>query len=324
MNTNLNDPFFQYGSWGSKTLMQLNGLSVTLHMPEALKSRFCGGEEYAQALPPYAPRAAFLVDDYPAAPPDWMRSEPGVASYMVPVAPEHGMWLDFNANARHEKHVAVIVSTQGINALTGQKTDKLRLEQYRERCPVHDVQFVGNRRCNKCKFEWPAQNYLATTTTPSGLFWLDGFRAADGVTRQWVFTEDVRRSVAAAVIGEERVHAIGAAFFLSKEAKPPRPVARFGGVRFNACAAASYGDTLVRYRSAAPVVAKKFEVAAGARIDQTVYADDRELSFWEEKPAGVIIINYTDAKSLLAILQQGSTENREGFLGASGVPLGHA
>ena len=101
MSSSLHDPFFQGGEYGGKTTMEADGLFVTFHMPEALRSRQGIDGEVAQALPPYKPRSAFQVDDYPAAPEQWLRSSAGVSSYMVAVKPEHGCWLDFNANARH-------------------------------------------------------------------------------------------------------------------------------------------------------------------------------------------------------------------------------
>ena len=243
-----NDPFFQGGRYGGKTAMQLEGLSVILNMPKALESRYdANGREVEQGLPPYNPRAAFQVDDYPAAPKEWLRSEPGQLSFMVPVVEEYGMWLDFNHNFEHSHDVAVVVSTQGVNAVTGLKTDAMRLEQYRDKCPVHNVPFGGNRRCEQCGFDWPSQNYLATTACRRPYLWLDGFRASNGETRQWVFTKDEDRSVAKAIIGAERVHALGIAFFLSKEPKPTPPpmsrlrsrgIATLGGGGF---ASATYG-----------------------------------------------------------------------------------
>jgi hypothetical protein len=52
------------------------------------------------------------------------------------------------------------------------------------------------------------------------MLWLDGFRTPDGKVRQYIFTEEEARSVAKHVIGEDRVFAIGVAFYLSKNAKP--------------------------------------------------------------------------------------------------------
>lgn len=164
-----NDPFFQGGDHFSGTaLMEAAGLSCTLHMPRARASRFgAGGEELAQSLPEANARASFLVDRYPGAPEDWLRSGGITMSYMVPVVVGHGLWLDFNGNLRHTHDVATVISAQGVNATTGLKADPLRLEQYRTKCPKHDVPFEGERHCPRCGFNWPAQNYLASAVTPS-------------------------------------------------------------------------------------------------------------------------------------------------------------
>lgn len=220
------DQFFNVRG-GKGTIMTINGLSCALNMPAALRQQFAGKEEIAQPLPPYAPRQAFVVDEYPACPKSWMKGSATEASYFVPVLPEHGLWLDFNSNTNHPYHVAVLISIQGINAVTGQKTDGVKLEQYRGKCPVHGITFGHERFCEKCGYKWDAQNYLASNATPHGLFWLDGFRAEDGVTRQFVFTKEKMRGIAAQLIGKERVFAIGIAFFLSKAQKPPPPMPRF-------------------------------------------------------------------------------------------------
>jgi hypothetical protein len=129
------------------------------------------------------------------------------------------MWLDFNYNYSHSHHVAVVVSIQGVNPITGQATKQLRLEQYRERCPVHDTPFGQDRFCEQCNYKWDGQNYISSNSTPRGLFWIDGFRHANGVVRQYIFTKESCKGVAAQVIGEDRVFAIGIAFYLSKEPK---------------------------------------------------------------------------------------------------------
>ena len=340
----MNDPFFQGGRYGHKTTMNMGGLSCTLHMPRARESRFVDGAEVGQSLPECNPRSAFLVDEYPSAPAGWLRSMRGLASYMVPVVTGHGLWLDFNGCAGHSNHVAVVISAQGINAISGLKSDTIRLEQYRNCCPKHSTPFVANRRCSQCGFEWPAQNYLASTVTPPGHLWLDGFRNADGTTRQWVFTEDVRESVAAAVIGAERVHAIGIAFFLARNPKPPPPPPveptwrhsvrsaglgyggglKGGGAMFLGRDLEFTGDFAVPV-SAAPVTPRKrLEIKAGALIDQKIWPDDQPTDYYQDTPAGVIVINYTDPDTLLEVLQSGrSAASGEGFLGAAGVPVGH-
>lgn len=221
--------------------MTVNGLHCTFNMPHALEARYDHeGNEIDQNLPPYGQRTAFSVDEFgKACPQNWMRGDPKSGSYFVPVEPDHGLWLDFNANRDHTHHVAVRISIQGVCAVTGLPTEgRLHLEQYRTRCPKHDIELGAERFCKECGFKWPDQNYLATTGTREGLFWLDGFRAKDGCTRQFVFTEEEMRGVAKQIIGEKRVFAIGLAFYLSKEPKPQPKYptyacrrAAFGGVK---------------------------------------------------------------------------------------------
>ena len=101
----------------------------------------------------------------------------------------------------------------------------MRLEQYRNKCPIHAYEFQQDRFCPECKFKWPPQNYLATTGTPVGMFWLDGFRTAEGQVKQYILTAEEIKGVAAQIIGDQRVFAIGVAFYKSKLPKPlPPPV----------------------------------------------------------------------------------------------------
>jgi hypothetical protein len=216
-DTRQSDPFAGYNS---NLVMRVNGLSCILNMPKALEQKFVNGEESVMGLPPHNRRPAFVVDEYPACPPNWMKGTAEASSYFVPVLAEHGLWLDFNLNSKNTHHVAAVISVQGVNAITGQQTDKMRLEQYNKKCPVHKKEFGHERFCEECGFKWPKQNYLASNATPGGYFWLDGFRAQDGHVRQYIFTEEVIRGVAAQVIGEDRVFSIGVAFYLSKDEKP--------------------------------------------------------------------------------------------------------
>lgn len=204
-------------------LMTVNNLSVGLNMPPALKSVGSGDNEVAHSLPPYRPRRAFLVDEYPACPENWMRSSGRTKSYFVPILEDHGLWLDFNACARHTNNVGIVISVQGVNAITGLPCKDAALEQYMDKCPKHGDPFGPDRHCKKCNFNWPRQNYLPSSTTSEGMLWLDGFRAEDGKVRQYVFTAQAMRGVANAIIGKERVFALGISFFLTKQPKPPRP-----------------------------------------------------------------------------------------------------
>ena len=212
--------------WDSDYWMNSNGFFCGFNMPDALKSQTKDGEEILQNLPPFEWRKSFLVDEYPAHPNDWMPSKGRLTSYFVPILEGKGMWLDFRKNADKTHDVAIVVSVQGVNAITGLacKDEKLHLEQYIDNCPKHNKPFGPNRLCEEegCGYKWPKQNYICTTGTPNGLFWLDGFRAANGAVQQYILTEQTMRGVAANVIGSKRVFAIGISFFLSKTPKPQR------------------------------------------------------------------------------------------------------
>ena len=66
-------------------------------------------------------------------------------------------------------------------------------------------------------------------------------------------------------------------------------------------------------RSATPQI----EIAAGARVNQRIYPDSEELSFWQDKPAGTIYINYCDVETATSIIEAGKldmTAGGEGFM----------
>lgn len=201
------------GDW-TDSAMRVNSMSCGFNMPDALSG------ENNFGLPPYKKRNPFLVDKYPLCPENWMRSEGKVKSYFVPVEEGKGMWLDFNDNGNNANHVAIVISVQGINPITGLPCEDAQLEQYIEKCPKHKIKFGPDRYCKKCDYKWPKQNYLCTTGTPTGNLWLDGFKTAEGVVRQYILTAEKMKGVASNIIGKDRVFAIGISFFLSKEKKP--------------------------------------------------------------------------------------------------------
>ncbi|RLG67577.1 MAG: hypothetical protein DRO11_09970 [Methanobacteriota archaeon] len=379
-------------------------LKCVFNMPTKISSEFDGDEEISHYLPPYAPVDVHPVDEYEACPTNWMHGSDMVSSYFVGVKEDHGMWIDFNECSYHTHDVAIVISIQGINPITGQKmvADKaLRLEQYHKKCPIHNTNFKQDRYCEKCGFKWPGQNYLATTGTPEMKLWLDGFRTPDGKVRQYIFTEDKVRGVAAQLIGEERVFAVGIAYYLSKHKKPytsERPKGRsmsgnFGGsplicnldgwnkygdsgspilgigetlssnsgdivdnVDFNFFAGDSVeignsvgniscnnigatagmtpkstkgvghikaSKSILRAQASVspsmnvqPVTpVKKLEIGAGALIKQRVYDDPKMMSYWEEKPAGMIYINYCDEETKKKILDGGRrADKKDGFM----------
>ncbi len=396
--------------------MLVNNLEMDLRIaPKLEKVENASGEEVAQGLPSGEITDVYAVDEYPGCPDNWMNGSNVASSYFLGVKEEKGMWLNFNTCTSHKHDVAVVVSVQGINPVTGQKMvgeNPLRLEKYYSKCPIHDIDFKQDRFCEECGYKWPAQNYIATTATPWGLFWLDGFRNSDGVVRQYIFTEEEIKGVASQMIGDDRVFAIGVAFYLSKEPKAvPEPrglMRRKGGgqsmgmtgfagtlcggscislsasskkTRNSVCSAGdmlesvsfqadsvddeptagglclpqginlpdaaptpveeTLGDIIIpnnydcadiqvmseeegrakrpemyAEESVEPVTpVKKLEVGAGAMISQKIYVDTKEMDHWEEKPVGMIYINYCDKETLKNILAKGRRkEKKEGFM----------
>lgn len=202
------------------TKMKVKEFEASLHLPQKLEQIIKNGKEIPQMLPPRSSRRAYPVDSYPACPDTWMNGSDIAGSYFIGVEEDKGMWLDFNPCCSLDRDVAIVVSIQGVNPITGQKTDALRLEQYKKKCPIHDIDFQQDNYCPKCDFDWPDQNYLATTGTPMGNLWLDGFRRPDGTVRQYIFTAEEMKGIASQIIGKDKVYAIGIAFYYSKEEKP--------------------------------------------------------------------------------------------------------
>jgi len=217
--------------WDSDYWMESNGFHCGFNMVEALKSKNGEDGEFKHGLPDYNWRRSYLVDEYPASPKDWMTSSGRMTSHFVPIQEGQGMWLDFNKNEDQKYHVAIVVSIQGVNAITGMPCKDAQLEQYLDECPKHKKPFGPNRLCEECGFKWPKQNYICTTSTPKGNLWIDGFRAANGAVQQYILTEKTMRGVASNIIGSDRVYAIGISFFLSKNPKPviTQPIATRGG-----------------------------------------------------------------------------------------------
>lgn len=368
-----------YRRHADETMMEVNGLVAQLNTPEALKSEVwitcneCGAQtqmedgkkkkkkvvcpecrsgnieivEKTQGLPPYDPVEVHVVDEYPACPDDWMHGSGKASSYFCGVKPGRGMWFDFTPNQNHKHHVAVVVSVQGINPVTGHPTNNdlgMSLQQIKNKCPKHGCDLEQDRYCPKCGYKLPAQNYIASTTGES--LWIDGFRNEKGEVRQYILTEEESRGVAAQIIKDQRVWAIGFAFYLSKEPKPQpayatRNFAYGGGMKTMSAAPTSFGfagdddfalesmDSCeaaaapVRTRGAVRAAsakrkatrAKKLEVGAGAKIDQEVGVDPEKIEFWEPEPAGLIYVNYAQPEIIAKIIEAGKRQEKEdGFL----------
>jgi hypothetical protein len=180
--------------------MKNKGFSATLKRAERLQER-----GIAHGLPPGYDIPTYPVDALPAAPEDWMR---GDGNYVCPVDSEWGLWFDWTSNDR--MNTAILPSVKGMNPITGQAMEGFKLDQYKEKCPVHDVPFKAGLLCEKCGYKWPPQSYVSY---PNVLWW-DGFRQPDGKVRQFFFSEDEKRDIASLVIGKENtVPAFGFAFF---------------------------------------------------------------------------------------------------------------
>lgn len=304
--------------------MKINGLTCRINLPEAPSG------DGVYDLPPYHEIKTYKVDDYNNCPSNWMRSNNKASSYFFPVQSGKHLWLDFNNNTNNRYHIAIVMSIQGINPITGLKTKSLEMQQYKDKCPIHDIEFMDSRFCKQCNYKWPAQNYITTTNYEPGKFWVDGWRADDETIRGFLITEDTMKGIAAQLIGDDRVWAIGIAFYLSKAIKPIRPIytskLRYETIKTIAneypmmnrySMYAGGGENLVKLCSR-EVEVKNVEIGGGAKIAQSLGTEDPEsLDFYNNEPTGVIYGNYClydDFNSIIAGGVKDLTANGEGFL----------
>lgn len=331
---------FNGTNYDSESLMSINNLYCVFNMPKIVEQKFIDGRETSNGLPAYAPRKAFKVDDYESCPINWMHGSSLSNSYFVPIEKNHGFWLDFNRNFGNKKHVAIVISIQGVNPLDAQSMVEgaLCLKQYRTSCPIHSEEFKADRYCEKCNYKWVPQNYLATTGTPNGFLWLDGFLTSEGVVRQYYFTEEEVKGVAHQLIGaEKKVYSIGIAFYLSKNPKPePKPFVYKGGhcnMEKSVGGMQSsnhlldkpvvYGNSDWSYlktcsfelcsisTDSTDETSTSYDIAAGAKIEQKVYLDPENLDFWEDKPAGMLYVNYCPSEQAVRIIKNGKKKIKE-------------
>jgi hypothetical protein len=179
----------------STLLSPAPNLGCGVHLPKAFK----GADTHSSATS--APVKTYPVSSYPACPSHWLHGDPkhNEISHVFAAKPDHGLWLDFNTCFAHNHDVAILISIQGINPLTGRPTTNLKLEK---------------------QDSAPFQNYLSTAGCPHGLLRLDGFLSETGKVRQYLLTTDHFRGIATQILGENRAASIGIAFFLSKNPKP--------------------------------------------------------------------------------------------------------
>ncbi len=295
--------------------MRIGRFSAGLNLPLGVVSKLDSyGKEIVQGLPPYAPAAVYAVADCENAPADWRRDDANTCVYVVGVPNGRGMWLDLTSNAGLENVVAAVVDVQGINVLTARPVgDPIHLEQYRRHCPVHGTALTAERHCSDCGFKWPAQNYLFSDDRHT--MWIDGFRvrgangAPTGETRQFLFTDDTRRGVAANVLGEKRSFDIKIAFF--EGPRRPRPAYQSRGMTLESM---SFGEKSL---GATRGARRSMEVAAGALINQNYGVDARHVD--EYGPlAGMIVLYYVREADLPSIVGR-----KADALQSQGIPVGN-
>jgi hypothetical protein len=185
--------------------MKYKGYSARIMEAERLTG------DSVHGLPPGSPLSVYPMDVFVKIPGNWMKG-PGV--FLVPVKPNKGLWFNWTMNSAI--NTAVIPTVKGCNPITGLQTTGFHLEKYETKCPKHNCDFLAERFCPECNYNWPDRNYQSMS--PS---WWDGFRADDGTVRQFFFSEDELRDIATGLIGKENtVPAFGFAFYSPKERRP--------------------------------------------------------------------------------------------------------
>lgn len=183
---------------------------------------------------------------------------------------------------------------------------------------------------------------MTTTSWERGKLWIDGFRTAQEEIRGFLITQETMKGVAAQLIGEERVWAIGMAFFKSKLEKiePSRSLIRcsalpinnqyYSQMKVSAEETTLYAPANERGLRKSSVPLSPFtpereepffeeishlEIAAGEKLDQNLsYPDEKPLSFYEEDPYGMIYLNYIPKDDLPRLLSNRKSLHQEGFL----------
>jgi hypothetical protein len=182
-------------------------------------------------LPQGSPVPVYPIASLPGCPSDWVRE---AGTYVCPIEVGWGLWFDWTKN--DALNTAVIPSVKGMNPITGRKLEGFGMEAYVDKCPIHDEPFAHGRKCEKCGYEWPSQNYVCAPDT----LWWDGFRQPDGCVRQFFFTDEDKRDIASAVIGKANtVPAFGFVFYKPKNPRTPPKVewrdsfgTGYGGIPF--------------------------------------------------------------------------------------------
>ena len=222
-------------------VMECGGFKASLKQATRLTG------EGIHGLPCGTDVSVFPIAALPGCPESWVRA---TGTYVCPVDSNWGLWFDWTMNDKY--NTAIIPSVKGMNPITGQKIDHIGMDQYRDKCPIHNTEFSHDRYCEKCDYKWPPQNYVCYPDT----LWWDGFRSPDGSVRQFFFTEDEKRDIASLVIGKENtVPAFGFVFYRTKVQRnitPPNTsrIASFGGdILYGAGGSSAGSKPLISYSS---------------------------------------------------------------------------
>lgn len=329
--------------------MEHSGYKASLMEAERLKGECVFG------LPPGKRLNVIPIHCLPGCPEGWVRES---GSYVCLVDCEKGLWFDWTMN---DNDTAIIPSVKGMNPITGEQIKELRMEQYRDKCPKHDIALAHGGYCEKCGYNLPPQNYVSYPNT----LWWDGFRQSDGSVRQFFFTEDEKRDIASLVIGKENtVPAFGFAFFKTKQTRfvekvkeryfvghtIAEPIWLVGDTTWsggyttdtltNNCynvncsmTSSSRGATITEtsYRCAEPMpfekkvqMKKDVSVGAGAKINQSLEVDKLSLDEYIDKPQALIRLYFVFEEQLESIISKGGTvelKSKEGGY-IDGLPVG--
>jgi len=248
------------------------------------------------------------------------------------------MWFDFQGMNSLDRHAAIVLGVQGLNALTGLPTSSEHkkglyngpgrpvLEQYPDVCPVHGVPFSDHQRTCElegCRFKWPFQNYVTNSVTdPSFRFWWDGWRGADGEIQQFAMRPaSSGMGVAQQVLGEDRALGLSLAVFLKKQPKPAPTMYRRPRPSWDELVPFSGGgdDEKEVYRGAVPMrggselslgrvgASSRMEVAAGRTVDQKLYPDNSNLDEWRNEPEVIFTLIPVDMAWVAEVTKYGPT-----------------
>jgi len=189
----------------NKKKMSYKGFNARIMEAERLRGSRTFG------LPPGKPLDVYYVDEFLEPKENWMK---GPGAFVVPVIPDKGLWFDWREN--DGRNTAVVPTVKGCNPITGLQTSGFHLEHYEDKCPKHECDFMADRFCPECDYNWPDRNYCSQNP-----LWWDGYRVGDSV-RQFFFTSDQELDIAPRLIGKENtIPAFGFAFYKPKKIREP-------------------------------------------------------------------------------------------------------